>query len=105
MQQGVFVQPCVLVQQVLPMHVPVPAAAPKVQRQAKRRAVEDGTRTSIMLRNILNNLKRDALLTLFDTLGFQGLYNFLYLPIDFVRKANIGYAFVNLVDAAAALRF
>jgi len=67
--------------------------------------VQDGTLTSLMLRNIPNNLKRDALLELFDTLGFRGLYDFVYLPIDFGRKSNVGYAFVNLINATAASNF
>jgi hypothetical protein len=67
--------------------------------------VQDGTLTSIMLRNLPNNLKRSALIELFDALGFRGLYDFLYLPIDFSRMSNVGYCFVNLVDAAVASKF
>lgn len=39
------------------------------------------------------------------SLGFRGLYDFVYLPIDFSRKSNVGYCFVNLVNATAASNF
>ncbi|KAI3991425.1 hypothetical protein MKX01_006724 [Papaver californicum] len=32
-------------------------------------------------------------------------YDFLYLPIDFVRRGYLGYAFVNLTTSIAAMRF
>lgn len=55
-------------------------------------------KTTVMLRNLPNNYTRSMLLHLLDEQGFGGKYDFLYLPIDFDRKANLGYAFVNLVD-------
>lgn len=62
-------------------------------------------RTTVMLRNMPNNYSRDMLLELLDSEGFSGQYDFLYLPIDFQTKACLGYAFINLVSAAAAMRF
>lgn len=55
-------------------------------------------KTTVMLRNLPNNYTRSMLIHLLDDHGFLGKYDFLYLPIDFDRKANLGYAFVNLVD-------
>jgi hypothetical protein len=98
------VQPCVFVPQVAPMFFPVPCTLQVAQLGKTQAPVQDGM-TSLMLRNLPNNLKRSALLELFDSLGFQGLYDFVYLPIDFARKANVGYCFVNLVDAAVASKF
>jgi len=54
-------------------------------------------RTSVMLKNIPNNYTRDMFFNLLDETGFAGLYDFAYLPFDFEKKANLGYAFVNLV--------
>lgn len=48
-----------------------------------------------MLRNIPNDYLRKDLLDLLDSKAIQ--YNFVYLPVDWAKRANLGYAFVNLV--------
>merc|ERR1719491_1569435 len=44
------------------------------------------------------------LLDLLDEEGFAAKYDFVYLPIDFHRASNLGYAFINMVDREAAER-
>jgi hypothetical protein len=65
----------------------------KAEEGAK--STEDN-RTTVMLRNLPRDFSRDVLLKLLDDNGFAGKYNFVYMPIDFVRQAGLGYAFVNL---------
>jgi len=65
----------------------------------------DENLTSVMLRNLPNNYTRSMLMDLFNNHGFSGEYDFLYLPMDFSQRACLGYAFVNLVSAAAARHF
>ncbi|CAE7221130.1 ML5 [Symbiodinium sp. CCMP2456] len=61
--------------------------------------------TTVMLRNLPNNYTRAMLLAMLDSEGFEGKYNFLYLPIDFQSRACLGYAFVNLVDPSYVAQF
>jgi len=56
------------------------------------------TRTALMMRNLPNDYTRDMVLTLLDSKGFQGYYDFFYLPVDFQRGSGLGYAFVNFVS-------
>lgn len=67
---------------------------------------EPDDRTTIMMRNIPNNLSRDQLVELLNDSGFEGKYDLVYVPIDFKNKVGLGYAFVNLSahDDAEAFR-
>jgi hypothetical protein len=66
---------------------------------------DDGTQTTVMLRNLPTELTRDMLMRLMDDQGFAGEYNFVYMPIDFVKQVGLGYAFVNLCRNDVAPRF
>jgi hypothetical protein len=64
----------------------------------------EGPHHTLMLRNLPNNYTRIMLLSLLDSEGFGGQYDFVYLPIDFKSHASLGYAFVNLSTIEAAER-
>ena len=36
---------------------------------------------------------------------FKGRYDVLYVPLDFVNNCNLGYAFINFVDAFHIIKF
>ena len=61
--------------------------------------------TTVMLRNIPNKYTQKMLMDHVDERGFMNRYDFLYLPIDFRNKCNVGYAFINFVDNTALQDF
>lgn len=60
--------------------------------------------TTVMLRNIPNKYTRDMLVKRLNE-DFLGQYDFVYLPIDFNNKCNVGYGFINFTSTNACELF
>ncbi|XP_062225511.1 protein MEI2-like 4 isoform X2 [Phragmites australis] len=54
-------------------------------------------RTTLMIKNIPNKYTSKMLLAVIDE-NHKGTYDFIYLPIDFKNKCNVGYAFINMIN-------
>ncbi|XP_012572206.1 protein MEI2-like 1 isoform X2 [Cicer arietinum] len=61
-------------------------------------------RTTLMIKNIPNKYTSKMLLVAIDE-QCRGTYDFLYLPIDFKNKCNVGYAFINMTDPGQIIPF
>ncbi|GER49223.1 MEI2 C-terminal RRM only like 1 [Striga asiatica] len=63
--------------------------------------------TTLMIKNIPNQLRRDYMLKFLDEYckSYHLEYDFFYLPMDFRKKDNLGYAFVNFTSRFSALKF
>ncbi|XP_038887577.1 protein MEI2-like 5 [Benincasa hispida] len=64
----------------------------------------EDTRTTLMIKNIPNKYTSKMLLAAIDE-NHRGAYDFLYLPIDFKNKCNVGYAFINMVSPSQIIPF
>lgn len=61
--------------------------------------------TTVILRNLPCAFLREDLIKKMDAKGFAGLYNFVYLPVDFETEMGMGYAFVNMITTEEVKRF
>ncbi|KAG9148917.1 hypothetical protein Leryth_022074 [Lithospermum erythrorhizon] len=75
------------------------------------------SRTTVMIKNIPNKYSQKLLLNMLDNHCIScndqiadgdnqplSSYDFVYLPIDFINKCNVGYGFVNMTTPEATLR-
>ncbi|KAJ4762217.1 Protein MEI2-like 4 [Rhynchospora pubera] len=64
----------------------------------------DDSRTTLMIKNIPNKYTSKMLLAAIDE-NHRGTYDFIYLPIDFKNKCNVGYAFINMINPQHIIPF
>ncbi|CAI9756389.1 unnamed protein product [Fraxinus pennsylvanica] len=65
---------------------------------------EKDKRTTLMIKNIPNKYTSKMLLAAIDE-RHRGTYDFIYLPIDFKNKCNVGYAFINMTEPSLIIPF
>ncbi|XP_073118242.1 protein MEI2-like 4 isoform X3 [Elaeis guineensis] len=70
----------------------------------ERIAHGEDSRTTLMIKNIPNKYTSKMLLAAIDE-HHRGTYDFIYLPIDFKNKCNVGYAFINMIDPQHIIPF
>merc|ERR1712014_250932 len=52
-------------------------------------------RTTLMVRNIPSDLSQPAFVQKFIVAGYGGLFDFVYMPMNFRGQGNFGYAFID----------
>lgn len=60
--------------------------------------------TTVMIRSIPNKCSQRELIAELESVGFQGCFDFLYIPLDLGTMANVGYAFINFTHPSHAAR-
>eukprot|EP00448_Togula_jolla_P003834 CAMPEP_0170596560 /NCGR_PEP_ID=MMETSP0224-20130122/15190_1 /TAXON_ID=285029 /ORGANISM="Togula jolla, Strain CCCM 725" /LENGTH=344 /DNA_ID=CAMNT_0010920875 /DNA_START=77 /DNA_END=1111 /DNA_ORIENTATION=+ len=60
---------------------------------------------TVMVRQVPRQFTQNMFLKLVNRHGFQGLFNFLYLPFDYKKRINVGYGFLNFVKPEHAHSF
>jgi len=60
--------------------------------------VQEQHMLTVMVRNIACRYSQDDCATFLDEAGFVGKYDYIYLPMNATRRANLGYVFVNMTD-------
>jgi len=86
-------------QQAVVQHTPVgtPPRRPALDCPAEGK-------TTVVIRNFPHSYTRDKVCEMLNSKGFDGCYDFVYLPTDFLSWMAFGYAFINMKTHEDALR-
>lgn len=77
--------------------------AQAVEKQPQQKTIcNPCDRTTLVLRKLPKTVTRTSLVEMLDTAGMQGLYDFVYLPMDFKKGKVFGYAIVNFATNQSA---
>jgi len=68
-----------------------------LEEEYGKKADKEAAPTTLMIRNIPNHFTQKQLIAELESLGFNGSFDFLYIPLDKGTMSNVGYAFVNFV--------
>jgi len=75
------------------------------QRKSKRSehsglatGIAEETATAVMIRHIACRYMQQEAVAFLDEVGLQGKYDFVYLPLNPSKNANLGYMFVNFLN-------
>lgn len=82
----------------------MPGLAPPAMGFHEIMGIPRGGGSTLMLRNIPNKYTRSMLLEVLNK-HFKGAFDFLYLPIDFSNRCNVGYAFINFRNSVFVQKF
>jgi len=58
----------------------------------------DCAKTTLMIRNLPSCLTQTGFVQHFIDAGYRGLFDFVYMPMNFRAQGNFGYAFVNFIS-------
>eukprot|EP00928_Gymnodinium_smaydae_P011165 TRINITY_DN14152_c1_g2_i1.p1 TRINITY_DN14152_c1_g2~~TRINITY_DN14152_c1_g2_i1.p1 ORF type:complete len:301 (+),score=14.69 TRINITY_DN14152_c1_g2_i1:64-966(+) len=61
--------------------------------------------TSVMVRNVSYKCTKAMFCDELNRAGFEGLFDYAYVPVNAGRGTSKGYAFANFVDARTAFKF
>jgi len=66
-------------------------------------SLSEKTYTTLMCKNVPNDLSRSMFIAMLDSEGLAGLYDLVYVPLDFTKNVGFGYAFVNFQNHEGAV--
>lgn len=91
------------------MMMPIAAAAQPMEAMAVEQTqeaellVEQTQNTTLVLRKLPKDLSSIQFRRMLDSAEFEGLYDFVYVPMNFKSSRNLGYALVNFTEPRHAL--
>jgi RNA recognition motif-containing protein len=59
---------------------------------------------TLMVRNIACRYSKEDVIGFLAELGFDGAYDFFYLPLNSTKRSNLGYFFINFQNEADSNR-